>query len=254
MIKVRNVDALSGHRLAVEFDAERGLVHMGGADCAFAAAPERLVLTLEGDAAARLVAERQPVKLAALEGLWKTEAGAPLTIGGIPIPGRQETILGIHIPNGLSWLATGDPNAVIQGLDVVPPADRPNVVVVHLAFQLMVAVGFGAAALGVWALVGWLRRKRRGLPDGRWFLRAVLIAGPATFAALESGWIVTEVGRQPWIVQGQMRTAEAVTTRGGIAIWVVLTVGTYVLLGVSCGWLLLRLARSPRLIVEPSDA
>jgi cytochrome d ubiquinol oxidase subunit I len=213
-------------------------------------APVQVVV---GDAAARLVAERQPVKLAALEGLWKTQAGAPLTIGGIPLPGREETVLGIHIPNGLSWLATGDPNAVIKGLDVVPPGDRPNVVVVHLAFQLMVAVGFATAALGVWALVGWLRRKRRALPDGRWFLRAVLIAGPATFAALESGWIVTEVGRQPWIVQGQMRTAQAVTTRGGIAIWVVLTVGTYVLLGVACGWLLLRLARSPRSNVEPDE-
>jgi cytochrome d ubiquinol oxidase subunit I len=213
-------------------------------------APVQVVV---GDAAARLVAERQPVKLAALEGLWKTQAGAPLTIGGIPIPGREETILGIHIPKGLSWLATGDPNAVITGLDVVPPGDRPNVVVVHLAFQLMVGVGFAMAGLGVWALVGWLRRKRRGLPDGRWFLRAVFIAGPATFAALESGWVVTEVGRQPWIVQGQMRTAQAVTTRGGIAIWVVLTVGTYVLLGVACAWLLLRLARSPRVVVEPSD-
>jgi cytochrome d ubiquinol oxidase subunit I len=213
-------------------------------------APVQVVV---GDAAARMVAERQPVKLAALEGLWKTQAGAPLTIGGIPLPWRQETVLGIHIPKGLSWLATGDPNAVITGLDVVPPGDRPNVVVVHLAFQLMVGVGFAMAGLGIWALVGWLRRKRRGLPDGRWFLRAVLIAGPATFAALESGWIVTEVGRQPWIVQGQMRTAQAVTTRGGIAIWVVLTVGTYVLLGIACAWLLLRLARSPRVVVEPSD-
>jgi cytochrome bd ubiquinol oxidase subunit I len=193
------------------------------------------------------------VKLAALEGLWETQAGAPLTIGGIPLPGREETILGIHIPNGLSWLATGDAHAVIQGLDVVPPGDRPNVVVVHLAFQLMVAIGFATAGLGVWALIGWLRRKRRALPDGRWFLRAVLVAGPATFAALEAGWVVTEVGRQPWIVQGRMLTSDAVTTRGGIAIWVVLTVATYVLLGAACTWLLLRLARSPRPIVEPAD-
>jgi cytochrome d ubiquinol oxidase subunit I len=199
-----------------------------------------------GDRAARLVASRQPVKLAAMEGLWRTQAGAPLTIGGIPLAGRQETVLGIHIPKALSWLATGDPNAVIRGLSAVPPGDRPNTLVVHLAFQAMVVVGFAMAGLGTWALVGWLRRSRHGLPDGRWFLRAAAVAGPATFLALESGWVVTEVGRQPWIVQGYLRTSEAVTTRGGIAWWLAATVLTYVSLGAACAWLLHRLAVTNR--------
>ena len=212
-----------------------------------AIAPAQIVV---GDTAARLVAARQPVKLAAMEGLWQTQAGAPLTIGGIPLAGRQQTILGIRVPKGLSWLATGDPDAVILGLSAVPPDDRPNTLVVHMAFQTMVGIGFAMAGLAVWAAAGWIRRRRRGLPDGRGFLRAVLIAGPATFIALESGWVVTEVGRQPWIVQGYLRTSQAVTPRGGIGWWVVATVATYSLLGVACAWLLRRLARTP---ADPMD-
>ncbi|HUK65057.1 MAG TPA: cytochrome ubiquinol oxidase subunit I, partial [Dongiaceae bacterium] len=204
------------------------------------------VQILVGDRAARLVAHHQPMKLAAMEGLWETTAHAPLTIGGIPLPGREETILGIRIPGALSWLAYGDRDAVVKGLRSVPAADRPNTVLVHLAFQAMVAIGFVLFGLGLWALIGWLRRGRSGLPDGRWFLRAAAIAGPAAFVALEAGWIVTEVGRQPWIVYGVMRTREAVTSRGGIAWWLAATVGTYVLLGVACAWLLLRLARAAR--------
>jgi cytochrome bd ubiquinol oxidase subunit I len=208
-----------------------------------AIAPFQVVV---GDAAARLVAERQPAKLAAIEALWHTTTGAPLTIGGIPLLSREETILGIRIPGGLSWLARGDPHAVITGLDAVPREDWPNVAVVHIAFQLMVAIGFEMAGLGVWALMGWLRRRRRGLPEGPWFLRAVSAAGVATFVALECGWVVTELGRQPWIVQGQMRTADAVTPRGGIGWWLFATVAVYVLLGVACAWLLRQLARRPR--------
>jgi cytochrome d ubiquinol oxidase subunit I len=155
-------------------------------------------------------------------------------------------VLGIRIPGALSWLAYGDPDAVVKGLKEVPAADRPNTIVVHLAFQVMVAVGFALVGLGMWALVGWWRRGRRALPDGCWFLRGVALAGPAAFVALESGWVVTEVGRQPWIVYGVMRTADAVTTRGGIVWWLIATVGIYLLLGVACAWLLLQLARTPR--------
>ena len=200
-----------------------------------------------GDLAAKLVAERQPMKLAAMEGLWDTTArraaddrrdpvarpGADRA--GDPDPGRA-VVAGVRRHS----------DAVVQGLKSVPPGDRPNTIVVHLAFQAMVAIGFALLGLGVWALVGWWRRGRRALPDGRWFLRAAAVAGPAAFIALEAGWVVTEVGRQPWIVYGQMRTAEAVTTRGGIVWWLVATVGTYVLLGTACAWLLIQLARKPR--------
>ena len=197
-----------------------------------------------GDLAAKLVADRQPVKLAAMEGQLDTQANAPLHIGGIPLPWREETILALEIPGGLSWLAYGRTDAVVTGLKVVPPADRPNVVLVHLAFQLMVAIGFGLLGLGAWALVARLRRGR--LPDGRWFLRAAAVAGPAAFVAIETGWIVTEVGRQPWIVQGVMRTSEAVTTRPGVEVQLAVTIAVYVLLAFACAKLLLLLARRPR--------
>ena len=197
-----------------------------------------------GDLAAKLVADRQPVKLAAMEGQWDTQANAPLHIGGIPLPGREETILALEIPGGLSWLAYGRIDAVVTGLKVVPPADRPNVVLVHLAFQLMVAIGFGLLGLGAWSLVARLRRGR--LPDGPWFLRAAAVAGPAAFVAIETGWIVTEVGRQPWIVQGVMRTSEAVTTRPGVELQLAVTIAVYVLLAFACAKLLLLLARRPR--------
>jgi cytochrome d ubiquinol oxidase subunit I len=194
-----------------------------------------------GDWAARFVADRQPVKLAALEGQWDTIKGAPLRIGGIPIPGEQRTRFAIEIPRGLSWLAYGNGDATVVGLKDVPESVRPNPVPVHIAFQLMVASGFGMLGLGGWFGFVWVRKRR--LPNVRWFLRAAAVAGPAAFLAIECGWMVTEIGRQPWIVQGVMRTADAVTTRP-VGWELVATVLIYLMLGVACTWLLLRLARS----------
>ena len=210
------------------------------------------VQILVGDRAAKVVAEHQPVKLAALEGQWRTERGAPLRIGGLPDPGREETRFAIEIPGGLSWLAFGDTDAVVRGLDQVAPSDRPNTVLVHLAFQAMVAIGFGLLALGIWAAV--VAGRRRRLTDSRWFLRAAVAAGPAAFLAIEAGWIVTEVGRQPWIVQGVMRTSEAVTSRPGVGLHLAGTIAIYLALAAACAYLLLRLARQPRGAEEPVAA
>jgi cytochrome d ubiquinol oxidase subunit I len=201
-------------------------------------APVQIVV---GDWAARFVADRQPVKLAALEGQWETRKGAPLRIGGIPFPSEQRTRFAIEIPKGLSWLAYGNADAVVVGLNDVPKSVRPNPVPVHIAFQVMVASGFGMLGLGAWFGFVWVRKKR--LSNARWFLRAAAIAGPAAFLAIECGWMVTEIGRQPWIVQGVMRTADAVTTRP-VGWELVATVLIYLMLGVACSWLLLRLARS----------
>jgi cytochrome bd ubiquinol oxidase subunit I len=212
-----------------------------GLTVGLALAPVQIVV---GDRAAKVVAENQPVKLAALEGQWDTEAHAPLRIGGLPDAQQERTRFAIEVPGGLSWLAYGNSGAVVQGLDAVPPGDRPNTVLVHVAFQVMVAIGTGLLVLGIWAAVVALRRRR--LPDSRWFLRAAAVAGPAAFVAIEAGWIVTEVGRQPWIVQSVMRTSEAVTSRPGIGVHLIATIAVYIALAAACTYLLLRLARQPR--------
>lgn len=179
-----------------------------------------------GDWAARFLADRQPVKLAALEGLHETQRGAPLTIGGLYVDGRVH--LGLRIPKGLSLLAQHDPDAVVQGLDETPPGDRPPVAIVRNAFQLMVGIGTGLLLLGAWFAFVWWRK--RDLPHSRWFFRAAVAAGFATPVALEAGWVVTEVGRQPWIVYRVMRVEEAVTTAPNIRLGLYLLVVVYALL------------------------
>jgi cytochrome d ubiquinol oxidase subunit I len=179
-----------------------------------------------GDWAARFLAQRQPVKLAALEGLDETERGAPLTVGGVYFDGRVH--FGLRVPNGLSILAHHDPDAVIHGLDEVLPDDRPPVAVVRNAFQVMVAIGTALLALGAWfALVWW---RRRDPPSSVWFWRAAVAAGFAAPIALEAGWIVTEVGRQPWIVYQVMRVEEAVTRAPHIRVGLYLLIVVYALL------------------------
>jgi cytochrome d ubiquinol oxidase subunit I len=160
---------------------------------------------LVGDWAARTVAERQPIKLAAFEGLEETTEGAPFSLPG-----------GIEIPNLLSLLAFHDPNATVTGLDSVPPDDRPPTGIVKLSFRLMVFIGTALAALGAWFLWVWWRRGR--LPGSPWFHRALIAAGPLSLVALISGWVTTEVGRQPWVVYEVMRTESAVTGASGIPV------------------------------------
>jgi cytochrome d ubiquinol oxidase subunit I len=204
------------------------------------AAPVQVVV---GDWAARHVAETQPVKLAAIEGLQHTQRGAPFTLGGFYDKGRGEVRYGIHVPKMLSLLAHHDPNAAVIGLDSVKPADRPPVNVVRIAFQTMVSIGTGLALLGALFFVTWLRKGR--LPRSRWFYRAVMAAGPLSFVALIAGWITTEVGRQPWIVYKVMRTTQAVTSADGLAVGYAVLVAVYVSLGAAVVWLLRRLARRP---------
>jgi cytochrome d ubiquinol oxidase subunit I len=206
-----------------------------------------------GDRLAVQVARDQPAKLAAMEGLWKTQARAPETIGGIVVASRQETVGGIHIPGLLSLLVHGHVNATVKGLDAFPSSDRPaDLNLVHVPFDLMVAIGFGLVGLGLWTLIaGWRRRR---LPDGKWFLRAVMVSAPAALVALESGWMVTEIGRQPWIVYNYMRTIDAATSRTGIWVWLAVIVGVYLVLAVSTGWLLTRLADRQRGVTMSSEA
>jgi cytochrome d ubiquinol oxidase subunit I len=191
-----------------------------------------------GDWAARHVAVHQPVKLAAMEGLLHTQRGAPLDIGGIYLDGRVR--FGIEIPDALSFLAFHHTNAVVTGLESVPAADRPPVNVVRIAFQVMVAIGLAMLGLGAWLLLAW--RRRRDLPRSRWFYRAAVVAGPASVAALEAGWITTEVGRQPWIVYGVMRTRDAVSTASGLRYGYYLLIVVYAALTVAAVVVLKRMA------------
>jgi cytochrome d ubiquinol oxidase subunit I len=199
------------------------------------------VQVLVGDWAGRQVAQHQPVKLAALEGLPFTERGAPIHILGWYTDGQIKG--GIEIPRALSLLAYHDPNHVVLGLNDVPPRDRPPVNVVRYAFQTMVGIGTLLALLGVWFVV--VRVRRRPLPETPWFFRAVALAGPLSLVALIAGWTVTEVGRQPWVVWRVMRTADAVTGASGIPFGYAALALVYAAVGVGVVWILRRLARAP---------
>ena len=168
-----------------------------------------LLQPISGDISAKRLAKHQPIKLAAMEGQWETERGAPLRIGGIPDEEAEETRFAIEIPKALSFLAHSDFNAEIMGLKDVPPEDRPPVAIVHFAFQIMVACGMVMIVAGI--LGGWLAWRQKGVPINSWYLRFVTYCTPLGFIAIEAGWTVTEVGRQPWIIYNYMRTAEAVT-------------------------------------------
>ncbi len=163
-----------------------------------------------GHFAGQRVADLQPVKLAAMEGQWETEQGAEFTIGGFYREG-EGLVGGLEVPiEGLaSFIAQNDFDAEILGLADVPPDERPPAAIVHVAFQTM--VGIGTALAGLSLLVGWWWWRRRQAPLPRWLLAALVAAGPASVLALEAGWVTTEVGRQPWIVYGITRTADAVT-------------------------------------------
>src|SRR5437764_7689071 len=206
-----------------------------------AAAIASMVQPLIGDWAAREVAKQQPVKLAAMEGLARTTAGAPEHLLGWY--DGDKVVYGIEIPRLLSLFAFHDPNATVQGLETVPPTDRPPVNVVRLSFQAMVGIGTLLALLGLVFL--YVRFRKGRLPESRWFYRAVVLAGPLSVVALVAGWVTTEVGRQPWVVYGVMRTSDAVTGAGVIPVSYAGLWALYVVVGAATVWILRRLARTP---------
>jgi cytochrome d ubiquinol oxidase subunit I len=195
-----------------------------------------LLQPVSGDFSARQVAKEQPVKLAALEGQFRTERGAPLRIGGLPDPERRETRFALEIPRGLSILAFHDPDAEVKGLEAFPREQWPNVRNVHLAFQVMVGLGTLLALLSG----GWLLLLARRREPPRWFLKAIAVAGPAGFVALEAGWLVTEWGRQPYSVWGVLKTADSVTPVGNLAVPFVLFTLLYLFLAAVVAVLLRR--------------
>jgi cytochrome d ubiquinol oxidase subunit I len=205
-------------------------------------APAAVLQPISGDISARFVARWQPIKLAAMEGQFATERGAPLRLGGWPDEARESTRFAIEIPRALSLLAFHDPNAEVRGLTAFPRDEWPPVRIVHVAFQVMVALGTAMAVVSLWALIVAMRRKRWhiGEVSDRWLLGALAVISPFGFLATEAGWVVTEVGRQPWIVYGVMRTKDALTPMPGLAIPFVLVTLLYCCLGAAVAWLLWR--------------
>jgi cytochrome d ubiquinol oxidase subunit I len=199
---------------------------------------------VSGDFLAKSVARHQPAKLAAVEGLFQTQAHAPYVLGGIPDLEHGTMRWGLEIPSGLSLLLYLDPNATVTGLDAVPRDEWPPVGIVHSAFQIMVAAGLAMMAVTFWA--GWTWWRRRSFVGSLWLLRAIIAASPLGFVAIEAGWVVTEVGRQPWIIYGVMRTADAVTPMPGLVVPLALFTVLYGLLALVVVWLLARhIAASP---------
>ncbi|ABC80714.1 cytochrome ubiquinol oxidase subunit I [Anaeromyxobacter dehalogenans] len=204
-----------------------------------------LLQPVSGDFSARQIATTQPVKLAALEGHFRTERGAPLRIGGIPDEERRETPYALEIPYGLSLLAFHDPHAEVLGLEAFPRDRWPNTLLVHLAFQVMVGLGSIMALLAA----AWAVLRVRGREPGRWLLRALVVASPFGFLALEAGWLVTEWGRQPFTVWGVLRTADSVTPVTHLAVPFIGFMVLYVFLAVVVVALLWRqIAKSPRAV------
>ena len=173
-----------------------------------------LLQPLSGDISAKDVARRQPIKLAAMEAHFNTQKSAPFILGGIPDEKNKKVDYAIEIPYLLSFLAFGDFNAEVKGLDSAPSENHPPVAITHYAFQMMIILGMLMMTLAVIYFFS-LWRKKKWL-EKRWLLKLFVMATPMGFIAVEAGWTVTEVGRQPWIIHGIMKTADAVTPMPGI--------------------------------------
>lgn len=171
---------------------------------------------LTGDFLGKSVARHQPVKFAATEGQFESENHAPLRIGGWPDTALRRTRYAIEIPGVLSFLAFSDSTALVRGLNDFPSDIWPPVALVHVSFQIMVASGFAMIFVTLWA--GWRQLKSPSIAASPAFLWAVAASAPLGFIAIEAGWFVTELGRQPWIIQGVMRTAGAVTPMPGLIV------------------------------------
>lgn len=197
-----------------------------------------LLQPLVGDAIAKSVAKRQPEKLAAMEAHFRTETSAPLLVGGWPDEENERVLGGLYIPGALSFLAHGSFDAEVTGLDAFPADERPPVLITHLAFQAMVGLGTLMAAMSL--VVVFARWKTIDLLGKKWWLATLAAMTPAGFLALEAGWVVTEVGRQPWIVYRVMKTADAVTPVPGLEWSFAIIVLIYSILGLLSFYLLSR--------------
>lgn len=193
---------------------------------------------LSGDISAKDVAKRQPAKLAAMEAHFKTEKEAPLIIGGLVDEKANEVKYAVKIPGLLSWMAHGNSKATVTGLDQIPKNYHPPIAITHYAFQVMVGLGMLMLSLSIIYFIT-LAKKRSWLRSP-WLLNLFILAIPLGFIAIEAGWMVTEIGRQPWIIYGIMRTVDAVTPMPGIVYSFYLFTAVYVSLSIIVAFLLYR--------------
>ncbi len=193
-----------------------------------------------GDTAARAIAHDQPIKFASMEYVTDTSTRVPEWLGGVYVNGRIYG--GIKIPDLDSLLVGFSPNTRVTGWNTVPALERPPAVsLIHLAFDVMVGLGFLLLLVGLWAAWTWWRARRLPRPRLFWALGAV--SGVAAIVAMEAGWVVTEVGRQPWIVYRLQTTAEAATTNSGVPVILTLIVILYAVLGAATILILRMLSR-----------
>jgi cytochrome d ubiquinol oxidase subunit I len=196
-----------------------------------------------GDTAARAIAQDQPVKFASMEYVARTSRHVPEWLGGVYVNGHIYG--GLRFPDVDSLLVGFSPGTKVTGWDSVPPAQRPPVVwLIHLCFDAMVGLGFLLLLAGLWALLYWWRR--RGLPPQQLFWWLGAVSGVAAIIAMECGWVVTEVGRQPWVVYRLQTTTQAATTNGGVIASLSIVIVLYAVLGAATILILRSLARRRR--------
>lgn len=192
---------------------------------------------ISGDLSAKDVAKRQPAKLAAMEAHFHTEKSASLIIGGIPDEKNKKVDYAIKLPGMLSFLVHGNFTGEVKGLDTIPEDEQPPITITHLAFQIMIAIGMFLILL---AILYFMSFRKKHWMQASWFLKLFVMATPLGFIAVEAGWTVTEVGRQPWIIHGIMKTKDAVTPMPGIAYSFYLFIAIYISLSVMVIFLLKR--------------
>ena len=205
-----------------------------------------------GDIAAKSVTERQPIKLAAMEAHFETEKGASFVLGGIPDVKNRTVKYAVKVPKVLSFLAKGDFNAEVKGLEAFPEDEWPPIAVTHFAFQIMIFFGVIMMFIGAVYLYSFFFKKE--WLSKNWLLKTFFIATPFGYIALEAGWTVTEVGRQPWIIYGVMKTIDAVTPMPGIQYSFYFFTFVFISLSVVLMFLIGRQIKMVPKLYDPTDA
>ena len=210
-----------------------------------------MIAPLSGDISAKDVEERQPIKLAAMEAHFKTEQSAPFVLGGIVDEANEEINYAIKIPGVLSFLVHSDFNKEVKGLEEFPKDEWPPVAVVHYAFQIMITFGMLMMGVGMIYLIAHFIKK--DWKSKRWFYKLFMIATPFGDIALEAGWTVTEVGRQPWIIYGIMRTVDSITPMPGIQYSFYIFTFVFITLSIILVFLMNRQIQMVAQLYDPED-